>query len=209
MVQVESQAQVQAQTGDQLRPSAPVAAAQPTQAAKEEQVARAKSAEAGGSTQASAAPARAVGSLSKSMAKSAPATQPRWTITSSGGLLRSYDGGNTWQAVSVGAAADREAANEVSSVKARGATAEWQTTPVFRAVFAAGSEVWAGGSAGALCHSLDAGQHWVRVIPSAGGTLLSADILSVVFSDSQHGKLATGDAETWTTADDGRSWQKH
>jgi hypothetical protein len=210
-----AQAQVQTQSGDQLQPSAPVAAAQPMQATREEQVARAKSAEVGASVQASgsvqalAAPAGAAGSLSKSMVKSAPATQPRWTVTSSGGLLRSYDGGNTWQAVSVGAAADREPANEASSVKARGATAEWQTTPVFRSVFAAGSEVWAGGSAGALCHSLDAGQHWVRVIPSAAGTLLSGDIISVVFSDSQHGKLATGDAETWTTADDGQSWQKH
>jgi photosystem II stability/assembly factor-like uncharacterized protein len=79
---------------------------------------------------------------------------------------------------------------------------------VFRAVAAAGADIWAGGSAGALYHSQDAGNHWIRVSPVSSGTVLTSDIVSLDFPDPQHGKLSTSTSEVWITADAGQTWQK-
>lgn len=81
-------------------------------------------------------------------------------------------------------------------------------SPIFRTVAAAGTEVWAGGSNGALYHSLDAGTRWIRVAPVSGAVRLTGDIVALEFSDSQHGRLTTSASEVWTTADDGQTWQK-
>jgi hypothetical protein len=109
---------------------------------------------------------------------------PRWTLSSDGTLLlRSFDNGKTWEAVPVAGGL------------------------VFRALSALGPEVWLGGSAGALYHSSDSGQHWQKVEPSAGGRILVADILALEFTDRQHGKLTTANHEIWITADAGQSWQ--
>ncbi|MGC2326297.1 MAG: zf-HC2 domain-containing protein, partial [Candidatus Sulfotelmatobacter sp.] len=67
--------------------------------------------------------------------------------------------------------------------------------PVFRAVSAAGPDVWAGGSAGMLYHSADGGQRWARVVPSASGILLTGDIIGIAFSDHQHGQITTSTQE--------------
>ena len=37
---------------------------------------------------------------------------------------------------------------------------------------------------------------------------LSSDIVTVEFSDTQHGKLITADRETWSTSDAGNTWQR-
>jgi hypothetical protein len=108
---------------------------------------------------------------------------PRWTLSSDGTLQRSLNGGKSWQAISVASQAK------------------------FRALSAFGQEIWVGGSAGALYHSLDAGTHWVQVKPVANGSPLSADIIGVEFTDPQHGKLTTA-SETWFTGDGGQSWTK-
>ena len=79
---------------------------------------------------------------------------------------------------------------------------------VFRAVAANGPEVWAGANDAALYHSTDAGAHWVRVTPSSSSSILTGDIVSLDFPDTQNGRLATSTGEVWTTADNGRSWQK-
>jgi photosystem II stability/assembly factor-like uncharacterized protein len=42
----------------------------------------------------------------------------------------------------------------------------------------------------------------------ADGKPLTADILTVQFSDVQHGSLTTADHETWTTNDAGETWHK-
>jgi Photosynthesis system II assembly factor YCF48 len=109
---------------------------------------------------------------------------PRWTLSSDGTLLlRSFDYGKTWQSIPV--------AGRV----------------VFRALSALGPEVWIGGSAGALYHSSDSGQHWQKVEPTGGGRILVADIIALEFTDPQHGKLTTANHEIWITADAGQSWQ--
>jgi photosynthesis system II assembly factor YCF48-like protein/putative zinc finger protein len=106
---------------------------------------------------------------------------PRWTLSADGTLQRSLDGGRNWATVPV--AGDAK----------------------FRALAAVGQEIWVGGSAGALYHSLDAGSHWRQVKPVAGDKLLTADIIGVEFTDSQHGKLTTT-GETWLTSDGGQRW---
>jgi hypothetical protein len=110
---------------------------------------------------------------------------PIWTLSSDGTqLLRSLDAGQTWQAVPV------------------------DSKVVLRAVASMGSEVWVGGSAGALYHSSDAGTNWKKVAPAAAGKVLQADIVRIEFADAQHGKLTTASDEVWTTADAGQSWQR-
>ncbi len=89
----------------------------------------------------------------------------------------------------------------------------WERAPMaagvtFRAVSVVGFEVWAGGSAGALYHSLDMGQTWTKVAVRAGDSKLSGDILRVEFTDALHGKLATSTGERWTTSDGGLTWSK-
>ena len=109
----------------------------------------------------------------------------RWTLSADGLVQRSFDYGKSWQTIPLG--------NHV----------------VFRALAANGSDIWAGGTAGALYHSSDAGQHWTQVTPAADGKSLSADIVAVEFKDAGHGTLTTIDRETWTTSNGGRTWQSH
>jgi hypothetical protein len=108
----------------------------------------------------------------------------RWTLSADGVLQRSFDGGTTWQTIPV--------AGNI----------------VFRALAANGLDLWVGGAAGALYHSLDGGQHWKQVKPVAGGRSLTADIVTVDFSDAQHGKLTTSKPETWITSDGGATWHR-
>jgi photosystem II stability/assembly factor-like uncharacterized protein len=81
---------------------------------------------------------------------------------------------------------------------------------VFRAlsVSSNAAEVWAGGSRGALYHTLDGGNLWARVVPSDGGMILAGDVISIQFSDSQNGSVTTSNAEVWTTNDAGQTWHK-
>jgi photosystem II stability/assembly factor-like uncharacterized protein len=111
-------------------------------------------------------------------------TTPSWTVSSDGALQRSFDSGKTWQAIPV--------ASHV----------------VFRALAANDADVWAGGASGALYHSSDGGEHWTQIKPVADGKPLTADILTVQFSDAQHGRLTTADHETWTTGDAGENWHR-
>lgn len=81
-------------------------------------------------------------------------------------------------------------------------------SPVFRALAANGLEVWAGGSEGALYHTVDGGNRWTRVAPSTDGVSLTGDIIGIQFSDPRNGTVTTSTAEVWTTSDDGQSWSK-
>jgi hypothetical protein len=146
-----------------------------------------------------------------------PALTARWTVTGTGNLQRSFDQGATWQNVDVTAenSISSTTSTEASSVSRRRKRSsekksDQKTTgpPVFRAVAATGTDVWAGGSSGVLYHSVDAGDRWSRVAPVSGGILLTSDVVAVEFSDAQHGKIKTSTAEVWTTSDNGQTWQK-
>lgn len=157
-----------------------------------------------------------------------PGVSTRWTISSAGGLQRSLDQGSTWQDVDVNNS-PRAAAN-LALVKApskavtnervatdslpqnsevKDSLAKKNALPlVFRAVASNGPDVWAGAAGGLLYHSTDAGSHWTRVVPSASGATLTGDVVSLEFSDPQHGRVVTSTPEIWTTSDAGQFWQK-
>jgi hypothetical protein len=140
-------------------------------------------------------------------------TTPRWSITAVGGLEQSLDQGKTWRDVDVNAppmSATPTTAKALTSTTAIHHEALKAATAAvfFRAVTAAGSEVWAGGSNTALFHSADGGDHWTRILPSSSGVVLSGDVVSIEFPDPQHGTVTTSTPEIWITVDDGRSWQK-
>ncbi|MGB9073779.1 MAG: YCF48-related protein [Terriglobales bacterium] len=106
----------------------------------------------------------------------------QWTL-SSGALQRSLDHGATWQ---TSLRADR---------------------PLL--CFAArGSEIWAGGKAGALVHSADGGTTWTQVNPAADGRALSADVTHIEARSATEIVLSTNSGESWTTLDGGKSWVK-
>ena len=109
---------------------------------------------------------------------------PRWTLSSDGTLQRSLDSGRTWQTIPV------------------------SSRTIFRALYAAGFDIWVGGAAGSLFHSSDAGQHWTQVRPVVNGQALTDDIIGVEFRDALHGKLTSSIQETWITSDAGQTWQK-
>ena len=152
---------------------------------------------------------------------------PQWVVTATGGLQRSFDQGNSWQDVNVTAnltlpgnarsanlltAKDgqQDLAKQSSPQPGMHKKSETATVPapVFRTVTANGGEVWAGGSNAALYHSVDAGNHWTQVVPSAAGAPLTGDIVRVEFTDALHGKVGTSTSETWITGDGGQTWQK-
>ena len=200
----------------------------PLPSADQAMVARAKSPVAAGAANGASASGSVGGPLPASpVAAPNPPLVPLWTITSTGALQRSFDQGKTWQPVDVNASlvASNFANLDATSLKISASTSSTEAerkkakdadksikrqvaAPVFRAVAASGSEVWAGGSWGLLCHSLDGGNHWTRIVPSAAGASLTGDILSIEFPDPQHGKLSTSTSETWITTDDGGTWQK-
>ena len=83
----------------------------------------------------------------------------------------------------------------------------WQKITVddhapFRAVSALGPDVWVGAAGGVLYHSPLRERHLLL-------WLLTADIVSLEFTDTQHGRLTTVNGETWTTTDAGQTWQKN
>jgi hypothetical protein len=161
-----------------------------------------------GGTLASVAAPAASRSAGSALTLSAPV--PRWAINSTGELQRSFDQGTTWQAVNVNA--NPAYFTDATSVQSAGETSRPKVgkvrPPIFRAFATTGVDVWAGGTQGALYHSLDAGDHWARVMPASPAATLTGDIVSVEFSDLQHGKVGTSTAEIWTTSDAGQTWQR-
>jgi hypothetical protein len=140
----------------------------------------------------------------------------RWAINSVGGLQRSLDQGKTWQDVDVNSGSEVSGGVNLSlamkSSPAKAAVKDKAASKtksiVFRTVAANGPDVWAGGSEGNLYHSVDSGDHWMRIVPSWRGVQLTGDIINLQFADTQHGRIITSSAEIWTTADDGQTWDK-
>ena len=118
--------------------------------------------------------------LKSARAKVRPPLQ--WTVSSDGAVESSGNGGKTWQPASVPG----------------GAT--------FRALSAVDGNIWAGGKAGALYHSLDSGKSWVRCEPAVGDKKLSQDVVRVDFADPLNGTVMTANGEVWSTSDGGKTW---
>jgi hypothetical protein len=111
------------------------------------------------------------------IAKDKKAESPvSWGLSLNGDVQRSFDFGKTWQRLPV-------------------------TGSPFRAITAFGNDIWAGGNAGALYHSADAGQSWEKV-----ALVSTDDITHIEFSDLQNGLLNTANGQVWSTSDGGRTW---
>jgi photosystem II stability/assembly factor-like uncharacterized protein len=105
-----------------------------------------------------------------------------WQMTEAGNLQRSFDGGKSWESVSVG-------------------------QPVrLRVVAAIGFHIWAGGNGGLLFHSRDGGNSFSVVRVGREHSTLGGDIVTLAFPDAQHGRLETSAHEVWTSSDGGQSW---
>jgi hypothetical protein len=140
---------------------------------------------------------------------------PRWTIASNGALQRSVDDGATWQDVNVTGNESMSAlmvqaeTPPAKAPKKKSLDKQYAGAfPVFRVVAVNGMEVWAGGNAGILYHTVDAGNSWSRVVPSYEGEPLGGDIVSIQFPDPQHVQISTSVGQTWLTVDSGQSWRK-
>ena len=70
-----------------------------------------------------------------------------------------------------------------------------------------GWDVWAGGQAGTLFHSSDGGVTWVPVQPTVKAQSLSTDVVTIKVQAMQV-LVSTSNNETWTTADNGKTWEK-
>jgi hypothetical protein len=106
----------------------------------------------------------------------------QWAV-SGGKLRRSYDAGATWQPVI-------QPRQNLMSVSGRGA------------------DVWVGGQGGALFHSTDGGTNWTAIQPSTGNESLTADIIQIQNRSTTAISLSTNSGETWTTSDNGKTWQR-
>jgi len=74
----------------------------------------------------------------------------------------------------------------------------------FRVVSVVGNNIWAGGSGGALFHSSDGGQNWSKQPLAAD----AGAIVSIRFSDAEHGVVITDGGSQWGTSDGGVTWTK-
>jgi hypothetical protein len=140
----------------------------------------------------------------------APGSLPTWNISSSGELQRSFNDGKTWEDVDVSdpdALTGRNAGGPLRTAKEKRVKHE---KTVFRTVAANGPDIWAGGLDGQLYHSSDAGVHWNRVIPAFSGTVLTGDIIRVVFDNGIPDRILTSTStpEVWVSTDGGQTWQK-
>jgi photosystem II stability/assembly factor-like uncharacterized protein len=115
-----------------------------------------------------------------------------WSINASpgtsgnmrGSVQRSFDGGNTWQIVPVSDSVD------------------------FRAVAVEGSNVWAGGSDGALFHSSDRGLHWAQIQVAEANVELRGTIVSVDTQKPSQIAVKTDLGQEWISVDGGLHWRR-
>jgi hypothetical protein len=109
-------------------------------------------------------------------------SQVLWNVNASV-VERSFDGGITWQTVSISEGAE------------------------FHAIASDGSEVWAGGAHGVLFHSPDGGASWKQVEVGGGGELLNGSIVAIRLPDRADIILETDSGQQWASRDGGLTWK--
>jgi len=127
---------------------------------------------------------QAVGAMTNSAydsAENAPEGS-NWQL-SEGMLQRSLDAGQSWQTV-------------------------LRTDHPFLCHAASGNDVWVGGQAGTLFHSTNGGGTWTQLHPSTKEIQLTADITSIATGKPGTVTLVTRTGESWTTVDNGKTWEK-
>jgi hypothetical protein len=74
------------------------------------------------------------------------------------------------------------------------------------------ADVWTGGQAGTLFHSVDSGVTWLQVQPSSKGQALGSDVTRIDLRDNVRGGtevvVSTSNNESWSSADGGKTWEK-
>jgi len=132
---------------------------------------------------------RSVMSMAKLAAPSAAARTRAvtWTITA-GVLQRSLDGSKSWQNA-------LRADHPLLCYASRG------------------EDVWTGGEAGTLFHSVDGGITWVRMQPSIKGQQLGSDVTHITLSHVDGSGpsevvVSTNNNEIWSSADGGTTWER-
>lgn len=99
-----------------------------------------------------------------------PAGEPTGT---GGQVQRSFDGGKTWETISL-------------SEKVR-----------FRAVGSSGTHVWAGGPGGLLFYSTDGGGNWAQISVVDRNARLTSGIIGIEARSPERVKLTTSSGEQW------------
>ncbi len=89
----------------------------------------------------------------------------------------------------------------------------WEVAPLssdvsFRATASAGSNVWAGGTDGALFHSPNGGNHWEQITVADEDTTLTGTIVNIDARDANLIKITTVTGEKWFSSDGGRHWKR-
>jgi len=107
-----------------------------------------------------------------------------WSVASDGKVQRSNDGGKTIEQIHV-----------AHGIK-------------FRAIAALGNDVWAGGTGGALFHSVDGGTRWNRTGINFKGKTITETIAGIQLRDPQHLTVTTASGSQWVSEDGGQNWQK-
>ena len=69
-------------------------------------------------------------------------------------------------------------------------------------------DVWVGGSVGTLFHSVDGGVTWLPVQPSIKSQPLTSDITRIDVRAPAEVVISAGDHEIWSSADNGKTWEK-
>jgi photosystem II stability/assembly factor-like uncharacterized protein len=78
----------------------------------------------------------------------------------------------------------------------------------FRVVSVIGGNVWAGGNDGMLFHSADNGLHWDKVALANSGVTETGALVSIRFSDLQHGEVVTDGGASYVSTDSGKTWTR-
>ena len=128
---------------------------------------------------------RNVVSMAKLAAPSSPtrARNVTWTVAA-GVLQRSLDSGQSWQTA---LHADHSLLCYASHDQ----------------------DVWAGGQAGTLFHSADSGVTWLQVQPSMKAQPLTSDITHIDVRAPAEVVISTTNHETWSSSNNGKTWQKN